>query len=215
VLSVAGLTYQLGLSIATNRVAMRSQLYQTENAFFSEEGADESGALASVWARVPPQFVDHEYSASLLPLVTDDPTALAATSAGALYHAAYDISALAEPGRRAATSDLRRTFLYVESNLYHIQNAYDFRKDGVLSHEEWLTWKGIIGEANAHPVLMMAIWHGYQNRYLSREFGSFLRAELCGRSPYGSLYQARNCRFAKYYYPEMFRDDWSLPLPSY
>jgi hypothetical protein len=148
-------------------------------------------------------------------LITNDPTALAAPNAEDLYYAAFDISALTDSTRRDATSELRRTFLHVQSIVYHVQNAFDFRKDQVLTHAEWLTWKGMIGEMNSHPVLMMVIWNGYQNRYLSREFGNFLRKELCGRSPYGPEYQARNSAFAKYYYPEMFEHDWSLALTTY
>lgn len=213
--SLFGLGNQLAISTATNRLAMRSELYQTENGFFADEGADTSAALSSLWARVPPQTVRQEYAAGLLRLITDDSTALAAPNAEALYHAAFDISALTDSSRSDATSELRRTFLHVQSIVYHVQNAFDFRKDNVLTDAEWLTWKGIIGEMNSHPILVMVIWNGYQNRYLSQEFGNFLREELCGRSPYGPEYQARNCAFAKYYYPRMFERDWSLALPSY
>jgi hypothetical protein len=213
--SVVGIGYQLNANNATNRVAVRSQLYQAENGFFEEEGSDSSAAYASLWARVPPQTTGREYGVNLLRVITNDSTALAAGSAEALYHAAYDLSVLADSARRDATFDLRRTFMFVLTDVYHVMNAFDFHDDGVLTYAEWLTWKGIIGEMNSHPVLMAVIWHGYQNRYLSRQFADFLRDELCGRSPHGPQYQARNCAFAKHYYPEMFRDGWSSTLPHY
>lgn len=215
VISVVGLNNQLKISTGNSRVAMRSELYQTENGFFETEGADTSAALSSLWARVPPQISGPDYAIGLLRLITSDSAALAAQNAEALYHAAFDISALADSNRRGATSELRRTFLQVQSMVYHVQNAFDFENDEVLTYDEWLTWKGIIGEMNAHPVLMMVIWHGYQNRYLSQEFGVFLRDELCNRSPYGHEHSTRNCTFAKYFYPGMFEDDWSFVLASY
>lgn len=214
--SVCSISHQLKASNATNRVAVRSQLYEAENGFFEEEGSDSSAAFASLWARVPPQTMGGEYGVSLLRVITNDSTALAAPSAEALYHAAYDLSVLTDSTRRDATFDLRRTFMFVLTDVYHVMNAFDFYGDEVLTEAEWHTWKGIIGEMNSHPVLMAVIWHGYQNQYLSQQFADFLREEICpGRSPFGPQYQARNCAFAMYYYPEMFRDGWSSTLPHY
>jgi len=119
--------------------------------------------------------------------------------------------------------DAKRTgwlFLYTQSNLYHVHSAFDYRNDGILTDPEWLTWKNLIREMNAHPVLLTVIWHGYRYRYFSRAFGRFLQQELCANSvpPSGdadSDAYKRGKEFIRVFYPEMLKDDWPNALPDY
>lgn len=215
IFTVSGLTKQLRVNDHTNRVAIRGQLYQTENALLGEEGSDNKETFATLWSEFPPEVQGRAYARSLLGLITADSAALTASSAEALHRAIYAPHALRDEARRTQTAELRRLFLFVVSNLYHMHNAFDYSKDGILRPGEWATWKGIIGEMNAHPVLLAVIWHGYQNRYLSRDFGDFLQEEICGRAARSRPTGVRNCEFARAYYPDMFEPGWSDALPNY
>jgi len=225
--TVHSLTRQLRANNQTNQVTIRGQLYQTENALLAAEGADDYQIFASIWASVPPDVSGAPYGQRLLGLITDDPVVLSTPNVEALYHRAYDAVTFADAqacNRTKTSADaqacdrtnkLRRLFLFVQSNVYHMHNAFDYYRGGVMNSEEWETWKGLVGEMNAHPVLLMVIWHGYQHRYFSRAFGDFLKEEICGRSAFGTDYRDRNCAFARYYYPEMFAPTWSAALPAY
>ena len=131
----------------------------------------------------------------------------------------FDAAAFDDPKRREATTQLRRLFLHTQTNFYHIHNAHDYWREGVLVDQEWLTWKNSIRETNAHPMLVTVIWQGYRYRYFSRAFGRFLQQELCAESipPDHANPEAyiRGKEFIRLYYPEMLKSEWLDALPDY
>jgi hypothetical protein len=211
--------YQLSEITKTNTVSIRGQLYQTELGPGADEARDDQQNLTTLWAQAPPNVTDHEFYATLIRLVTDDPTALKSKTAKELYHSMFDATVFADPQRRAATNALRRLFLYTQNNVYHVHNAFDYRKGGILRDEEWITWKNLVCEMNAHPMLLTVIWHGYRYRYFSRDFGRFLQRELFANSaPCGNADSdayKRGKEFIRVFYPEMLKDDWPNELPGY
>ena len=214
-LSAPFLLFQLKANNETNQVAIRGQLYQTENGLMAQEASDKQNTYATTWTYVPSSVTGQAYSRRLLGLISPDPSVLYATSPSALYHSVYDAAVLASAEKRVKTDQVRRLFVFIQSNVYHIHNAFDYYRGGVMNEAEWKTWKGLIEEMNAHPVLLTAIWHGYQHRYFSRKFGEFLRTTICERSAFGTDYAERNCQFARGFYPDMFASAWTDGLPDY
>jgi hypothetical protein len=215
ILIVASLWYvseQVRENTTTNMVAMRGQLYATENALLAAVGADDLSALFAV---VPPDVSGSHYARALLEMTTKDTRVREAATPEALYNALMGSDVLGDPAARERTRDGRAVFLYAQSNIYHMHNAFDYWRGGVLADAEWATWKGLIAEMNAHPVLLMTIWHGHKNRYFSRAFGEYLRAEICEDERFGPAVRARTCEFARAFYPEMFSDSWLDRLPAY
>lgn len=211
--------FQLRENTNTNRVAIRTQLYQTEWSMSADENADGGQALSTIWALVPPNIRREKYVATLLGLITEDQRSLQSKNAGELYHSMFDAATFADKTRRESTRDLRRLFLYVQTNFYHVHSAYDYRKDSILAQGEWLTWKGLLRETHVHPMLLTVIWHGYQNRYFSRGYARFLQQELCADTTPTDVVDAeevkRDCDFVRYYYPEMMKHEWPDSLPDY
>lgn len=202
----------------TNKVSIRAQLYQTELELAGED--DRDVLLKSVVALVPPGITGLAYARVRLDMLTTDQTALKSRSAGELYHAMYDIAVFSSPARRNATEGLRRTFSYLQNTLYHVNNAFDATDEGILERGEWATWKGLLRENHSHPLFLAVIWHGFQNRYYSREFAAFLQRELFSSPPYpgnpGDMAgRTRDQAFIRAFYPEMTEKDWPRSLPSY
>jgi hypothetical protein len=219
VLAAGSLVY-VGREVHENtkatQVATRGQLYQTENGLETEEGQDSTRVMNSIWAIVPVEVRKQRYAETLLRVVSNDSAVIHAKSVRDLFLSGYGIGAFQDVKRAQSTSMLRKLFIYVEENLYHTHNAFDYRRDRILSAGEWDTWKGLLREMHAHPILLMAIYQGHQNRYFSREFGMFLREEVCGR-PGEALapQEARGCEFARGYYPDMFEPQWLASLATY
>lgn len=210
--SVFFLYRQLRENTTTNQVAVRDQLYATENGLFEEERSE---GLSALWALLPAEIESAEYARTLLALVSSDSAVRRASAPEALFQAMMGAESFASPRRREATEPVRRLFLFVQSNVYHVHNAFDYRQDGVIREAEWETWNGLIAEMNSHPVLLMTIWHGHTNRYFSRKFGLFLRESICSDARRGPAVQSRNCEFAHQFYPEMFTESWPDRLPDY
>jgi len=96
--------------------------------------------------------------------------------------------------------------------------ALDYKRDKILGGPEWETWKGLLRESHAHPVLIATIWQGYQNRYFSRSFGLFLQAELLRAGPTDVRDLKtfdRDREFICYYYSAMCNAHWAVSLPDY
>ena len=207
---------QLRANNKTNKVSIRGQLYEREVEMASDEASEH--VLNTMWALVPTNVRTQAYASTLLRLVTSDPAVLRSKSAAQLYHAMYDVGTLSNPGRRAATQDLRTLYLYAQTNLYHVHMALDYKRDKILGGPEWETWKGLLRESHAHPVLIATIWQGYQNRYFSRSFGLFLQAELLRAGPTDVRDLKtfdRDREFICYYYSAMCNAHWAVSLPDY
>ena len=211
--------YQLRENTRTNKVSIRGQLYQSESGMAADEASDEEQNLTTIWTLVPPDVRDQEFAKTLVQLVSDNSEALEAKTAEELYYCMFDVKVFANKDRRKATNQLRRLFLFIQNNIYHMHNAHDAKRDGILSSSEWLTWKNLIREMNAHPMLITVIWQGHRNRYFSKAFGRFLQQELCADSiPSGDADPEaynRGKEFIGFYYPEMLKKEWLDVLPDY
>ena len=214
-----GLVYaQLGENTKTNKVAIREQLYQSEAGLAAFEAGDEIESLATIWAMVPPTTTGYEFGAALLGLVTEDPTALKAATAEDLYHSMFDAAVFADADRRKETHELRRLFLHAQTSFYQVHNAFDYQRDGIITAGEWTTWKNVIREMRAHPMLLAVIWNGHENRYYSRDFAAFLQEELCDNSIPDDVDPAaykRGKDFIGIFYSDMLNKDWPNTLPDY
>lgn len=155
----------------------------------------------------------------MLGLVSKDSIAANALTAEGLYRSIWDVSAFSDEGRRKETKSLRKLFLFIQSNFYHVHNAFDYRQDNVLNPEEWKTWKGLLREMHGHPMLLAVIYQGHRNRYYSSKFAEFIQKELCSEvvpadvADREEYVQARE--FIRYYYKEMFDKTWPDALPKY
>jgi len=211
--------FQLKENTKTNKVAIRGQLYQTEALTAADESGNDAQSLQTIWARVPPQIAGEQFSSTLLQLATTNKTAIKAKTPAELFHSMYDATVFANRSSCESTKNLRRLFLHAQTNLYHVHNAYDYKRDGILGNQEWYTWKGLIREMGAHPILLVAIWQGYQNRYFSRPFAKFLQNELCPESIPQDIADIesfkRDREFIRLFYPEMTKKDWPNLLPDY
>jgi hypothetical protein len=210
---------QLRENTHTNKFSIRGQLYQSEAGMAAEEAGDEKQHLTTIWALVPPTVKDQEFATTLVKIVSDDSCAQNAKTAEELYISMFDATTFADPKRRESTNQLRRLFLYTQTNLYHVHNAHDYWKEGVIADPEWTTWKNIIREMNAHPMLITVIWQGHRNQYFSRSFGRFLQQELCADSippdhADPEVYK-RGKEFIRFYYPNMLKKEWLAALPDY
>ncbi len=215
VATMIALIVQLQANNRTNQVAIRGQLYQTEFGMTAEERAADDSVLNTLWVVVPSSVSAEEYSRTVLSTITTDSQILDSTIARDLFEATMGLSAFS-PERTIETARVRRLYLYVQNYLYHVHNAHDYHADEVLKDGEWETWRGLIREMHAHPMLLATIWQGYQYKYFSRDFGIFLRQELCGR-PGEQVSEgiARGCKVAQRLYPEMFAAEWLSSLPTY
>ena len=211
--------FQLKENTRTNRVAIRGQLYQTEAKAADDECGIDGRTLQSIWARVPHQVGGEQFGRSLLQLITTNKDALNSKTASELFHNMFDARVFANRSSCNSTKDIRRLFLHAQTNLYHVHNAFDYKRDGILGEQEWRTWKGLIREMGAHPVLLVAIWQGHKNRYFSRPFAKFLQEELCPDAIPQDIADRdsfkRDREFIQAFYPEMTKKHWPDVLPDY
>src|SRR5712691_4199952 len=119
------LASQIGENKKTNKLDATSLLYQTEKDLAKDEASDKRQNLSTIWTLVPSDVTGSEFGATLLRLVTDDPTALKATSPEELDHSMYDAATLADEDHRKATQELRKLFLFTQNNFYHVHNVFD------------------------------------------------------------------------------------------
>lgn len=213
------LCFQLWENTKTNKVSIRAQLYQTEAMMSADESGDNESALSTIWAIVPYSIRQEKYGKALLELVTKEKTVLEARNAKELYYSMFGVPALTDESHQKTTLHLRRLFLFAQTNFYHVHSAFDYNRDGILSDGEWLTWKGLLREVNAHPIILAVIWQGYQNRYFSSDFARFLQTELCSETIPADVADSeaykRNREFILYFYPEMAKQNWPDALPDY
>ena len=156
--------------------------------------------------------------------MTEEEAILNCKSASELASLTFDADILAdnqENGRRAKTAGLRVLWNSTQSYFYHVLEAHDHVKLGMLDKNEWETWNGIILEMGAHPLFLAVIAHGHRNRYFPRDFAKFVQAFVCppdGKIPEGvwdkEIYR-RNVEFVKAFYPAMLEEHWADSLPDY
>ena len=70
---------------------------------------------------------------------------------------------------------LRPLYLHVEAYIYHLHNAWDYKKGGFISEQEWKSWKGVLLDVGAqHPIVLSVIYSGIKNKVLFKT--------ICGRN---------------------------------
>ena len=206
---------QIGQSTKAARIEIRGQLYAGEFQMSKDEESDTSGTISDLWTGAPPDVSAERYGAHLLSRITTDRTVINAVSADDLLAAVFGTGAEPRP-RSMDANNLRRMYLFTQRYFYHIHNAHDYWREGIVADGEWLTWKGILKEMQAHPMLLAVIANGASYQYFSRPFASFLQEEICpsiGDDPVA----VRNCAFAQRFYPDMFADRalWLRRFPDY
>ena len=187
-----------------NRVAARTQLLAAEHALSEREIED--GFYAVLHAELPASTPPTEYAARHLAFITNDPEMLGAPTAPALHDLIWS-SGSWEKKDRADLQAVRRLHRHASAQLYHLQAAYDYRADRIISEGEWETWAGLASDIGPHPVLLAALHSTHQQRYLSREFAADLRRRLTADTMHRAVVEQ--------YYPQMLRADWLSRFPSY
>ena len=211
---------QLSENTKANLAATRGQLYATESSLARTESEDEDklNLLSSIYVTIAPTYSKEKYKAALMGLIGGTDAALQANTATALYTQLYGYEAFRDD-RDKKNAHARKVFLHLQDVFYHVHNAYDYWRNGILSEGEWKTWKGYIREIGPHPVLLAVILNGHRNRYFSQDFARFLQSELCPRDiPSDELDRdttLRNSEFVRHFYEEMTREDWPNALPHY
>jgi hypothetical protein len=173
---------QLTENTKANLAATRGQLYATESSLARTESEDEGkvSLLSSIYVTIAPTYSKEKYQAVLMGLIGGTDAALQANTANALYAQLYGYEAFRDD-RDKKNAQARKVFLHLQDAFYHVHNAFDYWRNGILSEGEWKTWKGYIREIGPHPVLLAVIWNGHRNRYFSQDFARFLQSELCQR----------------------------------
>ena len=218
-LSAVFIWIQLSHNSNQNNVSIRGQLYETE-AMYQNEGRDDD-ILNSIWTYVPDTIRRKDFSKTLLLALTKNETIIESNSAIELFEFIWGSETLLDTNKRAETKNLRKIYLYTQSYLYHIHNAFDYWQDGILLEDEWKTWKGIMREMSAHPIFITTIYQGYKYNYFSKDFAQFVFDEICTLTPkdlkfsVDSLDHFRDREFIEMFYPEMIAPDWPKRLPSY
>ena len=211
--------YQLKENYKANKASIRTQLYQTEIQTSEEENSDGSQDFNSIWALIPPEVQNDKYGLKLLKMITNDKIALQSKNASELYNSMYGAATFENPQRRMDTRDLRRVFTYIQTLFYHVDNAFDATDEGILEPGEWETWKGLLREMHAHPLLLTVILQGYNNRYFNKNYARFIQEELCPEIIPTDVVDIeefkRDRNFIRFFYPEMFQREWSNVLPKY
>jgi hypothetical protein len=210
---------QLRENNKANVAATRGQLYQKEDSLSRDEREDKEEITTIIYLHAPARYQGKAFRDAFLGLLGADDKVTTAESAAALVNALYDLDQFADPAVRQKNKKARELFLHTQEVFYHVHNAFDYKEDGILSANEWDTWKGQIREIGANPMMLAVIWQGWQYKYFSREFGRFIQGELCAEVLPPNvidreLYE-RDRNFIRSFYPEMMQKEWLSWLPDY
>ena len=204
-----------------SKATIRAQLYERENEFFQQEDAETRLCKGTIWITLPAAVGGHEYLKDRLKPFQVAPAAIESIqSPQDLWNLMYGPDQLTPRlDAPAENCSLRRAYLYIASNLYHVHNAFDYWQDGILDAGEWRTWSGLISNIGPHPLLLVAIWDGYQNHYFSKCFAEFLQSQLCPHDAHEAAVDdpasARDRAFTRSFYAEMCSRNWAARLPEY
>lgn len=187
-----------------NRVAARAQLLATEQTLVEREIED--GTYAHLQADAPAGISPGGFARHHLALLTTDPDLQNAPNARALHGLIWSTETW-EKKDRAQVQGLRRMHRHAESYLYHLQTAFDYHGDKIISDGEWATWAGVVGDLGPHPVLLAALEGAHQHGYLSREFAADLRRRLVALPAHREV--------VAQYFPQMLHPAWIDGFPSY
>jgi hypothetical protein len=187
-----------------NRVAARAQLVATEQSLAEREIED--GLYSQLHADVPAGTPPETYASRHLALLTADPELRAVPNAAKLHELIWSTGSW-EAKNRAELQSLRKLHRHAETYLYHLQTAFDYRGDAIITDGEWETWAGMITDIGPHPVLLAALHHTHRHLYLSRDFAADLRRRLTATPAQRAVVER--------FYPEMLSEEWLRGFPSY
>ncbi len=144
-LSLALIVLQVEKSAQSNLAATRGQLYVTESSLAEaeseKEDEDNRSLLSSIYVTLAPTYSKENYQSALMGLIGGPEATQKANSANALYTQLYGYEAFRDLATRKDNADARKVFLHIQDIFYHVHNAHDYWKNGILTEEEWKTWK--------------------------------------------------------------------------
>lgn len=112
----------------------------------------------------------------------------------------YESKALTNDGMQR----LRQTYLYIESILYLVADAYQANKQNLLNEDEVATYYAYLNTLGDHPLFLHAVWFGHTEGYLRKDFSIFLRNVL--------LKDKDKKETISKIYPELLDDNWVSKL---
>lgn len=211
--------FQLRESSTQNRVSIRGQLYQTELLYQQETMNDDS--LNSLWTTIPSTVTRLNFSKVLLQNISNDSLIYNAKNVEELYKLIWGTDLITKNLTHQNAKNLRKLFLYTQSIIYHLHNVYDYKKEGIIDHVEWETWKGSIREMGAHPIFLAVLYNGIKYKYFSKGFVMVVFEEICTKNPKDLITKEdylnynRNRDFISIFYPDFLKKDWINTMPDY
>lgn len=216
---------QLRENTKTNKLSIRDQLYTAEAAYMEEgKNIDE---LNSIWIKVDDSIYGLDYSRNLLKILTSDSLIINSQNVRELYFWINGYKSFEDTITKKNSELLRQFFLYAQTLIFHIHNAFDYQKEGIISTQEWTTWKGLIRDVSAHPIILVVFYDAILHKYCSQSFAEFIKEELLINSPKETDYEnlldyefasktfKRDTSFIRLFYPDMFSKNWGAKLPKY
>lgn len=187
-----------------NSVAARGQLYSNFEKIADRERDDlEYGLLL---LDVPITVPVSDYSKHVLGSITDNIDIISIKSAEELFNIIWGID-FWKTGNKEDLKRLRKIYLHAESYIYHLYNAFDYKKEGIMEEGEWMTWKASLDDMGGNPITFAAMWSAHRRGYFSKEFASELQKKYMNNK----ILEDRT----KIFYKEMLDASWLKAFPSY
>jgi len=207
---------QLETNNTTNKVSYRGQLYEQEDSY--NHWAIENDELNGLWMSLPDTLEAQNHVEFMLKALTADISINRSKNPKLFYNNLHNYKNFTNEKRRKGSEKLRRLYLYAQSYLYHVHNAYDYMVDSVLTPGEFDTWSGFIRQIGCNLIFLTAIWDGYEHDYMSRDYAVHIQKKLLdtagvkGKALKEVLY---NRKVVAGFYPEILDTNWSKKLPAY
>ncbi len=215
---VVGLTFTIQAierNTESNRVASREQLYASENIIGGREYADANTKLLSLYAKPSANVKDpKEYCRQLVEVVTTDPAILAFLEdknpptkqrAEIFYDIIFGLQSFKNRGDHMV--EFRRMYAHCTTILAQLHAAFDFMQEGVITEEEFKTWRGYFTDIGPNPVFLVTIMTWRDQHYISRRFGELIQQELTS--------DPMAAKVVDYFYPLLRTPAFLDGLPRY
>ena len=167
------------------RGSIRGQIYAGDRQLSQREYDDPTGTICSIYTDYPSKGVSTAayVQARLKPFVPDDThgTHTRFDTAEALEAALWGDATfmLDARGSAAKLKEVRRAAIHVEEYFNHLAAIYDSKADGVITPDEWKTWRAWFRDVKTHPLLMLALYRALENGYVGRHFAIEARDAMC------------------------------------
>jgi hypothetical protein len=194
----------------SNLTTCRAQIYEGDRALFEREYQDQNGSLNSIYFD-PEQLKQkpEDYAAERLKLISASyfsEAELQSLTLDKIFDAIYGLGAVE---RRHSVpndaTDVRRAARHIEAYLYHLESVSDYSYEHVITKDEWLTWRAWFANIGPHPLLLLSVRIGVDNKYISRGFAEDIREAL--------LEDSANRQVIEKFYPEFLTSDFRM-LPD-